>query len=714
MKKLNLHSLRSKFLIQSLLMILIAIIWLNIFVLFVTNMLLQNGYENCFSPVLTQAEDTVDNYFKDRLYVYEKLGTDPIVAKSEDTDELTKYLISKLEFSEPLQIALYEKDGTQLCSTKMSATQEYAKLKYFKQVVETGEGTVTNIQSLDDGTEYYIAITPIFDTAGNVTRIVATSYDFAKFQAIIDSIKCSKNSDTYLINSEGEITSSSKTMKDSVGYNPITVENPTKRDKELAQIHKEILASNKPGEFERDYKGKYTIIGHRYIDLIKNHIVILSPRTDFVSISFIAMILIIVDLVLIVGAIVSSLIISGKFTKPILNCIDRIKLLANGDLKSEVEIVKSKDEMRDVTIALRDTINSLSAYTEDIVVSLNYIAKGDLTHKITSNFIGDFEPIETNYNYFVDKLSAMFERISIASNQVSTGANQLSDGSQEISQGATEQASSIEQVSGSVKLISEAINKNASDSAEAMNLTEDSEKSMNDCINIMEELVEAMGEINKSSKEVSNIIKVIDDIAFQTNILSLNAAVEAARAGAAGKGFAVVADEIRTLASKTADSSKQTTQLINRAINGVTKGTELTDKTAQLLETLGSISKKSYNIITGISQASKEQADSISKINGEVGQITTVIQNNSATTEQSAAATEELSGQAELLNDIVSSVKFNHVSIEDIDQNQIENEKTSNEEELEINLHQWEENDVKEKNTDSKNYKNLDDIDNKY
>ena len=264
-------------------------------------------------------------------------------------------------------------------------------------------------------------------------------------------------------------------------------------------------------------------------------------------------------------------------------------------------------------------------------------------------------PIQHSIEGFIQKLSAVMSSIQLASEQVFSGSDQVSSGAQALAQGATEQASSVEELAAAVTEISSTVKENhaiVKDAASgALQVNSDIVESGK---RMRRQSLAFMTEIRERSNEISHIIKTIEDIAFQTNILALNAAVEAARAGQAGKGFAVVADEVRSLAGKTAEASNSTTSLIAASLAAVEKGTESMETTSKFMESVVEEAQKITDVFQNIANASERQSVSIEQVTQGIDQISSVVQTNSATAEQSAAVSEELSGQAQLLKDMLN------------------------------------------------------------
>ncbi len=320
-----------------------------------------------------------------------------------------------------------------------------------------------------------------------------------------------------------------------------------------------------------------------------------------------------------------------------------------GDFKGDHAIIKS---------TLNETIEILKGYIMEISFVLGEVANGKLFVGINTEYRGDFTELKNSINKIVSSLNKVLSEIGVSAEQISLGTNQLSAGSQIIAQGATEQANAIFELSASLMQISVQTDQNAQRAEQANELTRKVQIKAVDGNEQMKEMQRAMEDINRSSENISRVIKVIDDIAFQTNILALNAAVEAARAGIHGKSFAVVAEEVRNLAARSAKAASETAELIKGSIDKVEAGTRIADATALALSDIVASAEQAAILVDDIAAASNDQALGIQHINKSIEQLNTVVQSNSSTAEQAAASSQELSGQAEMLKNMVRQFKL--------------------------------------------------------
>ena len=365
----------------------------------------------------------------------------------------------------------------------------------------------------------------------------------------------------------------------------------------------------------------------------------------------------IISLIIIVILSVTIILIIRGALRPLNTISHSMEEFASGNLDTAVS-VHTNDEIGLMADSVSQATQSLKDIIRDISRILTEMSNGNLNLSAQGSYIGDFAPIHHALEDIIRAQNSTLSQIGHAADLVSAGAAQVSDGAQTLSQGASEQAASVEELAASIGDISDQVNHSAANAEQVSSKAAAVGKEAIESGHRMQEMLAAISDINRSSDEISKIIRTIEDIAFQTNILALNAAVEAAHAGDAGKGFSVVAEEVRTLAEKAGAASKNTAALIETSLQAVANGAKIAGETAQSLDIVLEGVREVTDTINDISAAAKKQSNAIRQITQGIDQIADVVQANSATAEESAAASEELSSQSLLLKDLLKQFKL--------------------------------------------------------
>ncbi len=385
----------------------------------------------------------------------------------------------------------------------------------------------------------------------------------------------------------------------------------------------------------------------------------LSKLLEFVVYAVVAINVVLVVLGVVIAMNLGVKVANG-IAKPLIALSDRFDRFSKGDLESEFPVYDRPDEVGDMLKSGKEMSRVLCGVIQDLKQALTGLAAGDwtVTSQYPEMFIGDLTAIAMGMDNTINQMNETLHNMRDVSEQVSVGASGLAEAAQSLAEGATDQAGAVEELQATIANISEAVGHTAQKTKESYDQAQEYSEKADVSRGEMEKLMEVMGRINETSQQIGNIISEIEDIASQTNLLSLNASIEAARAGEAGKGFAVVADQIGKLADQSGKSAVDTRRLIEGILQEIEDGNNVAGHAAGAIAEVVEGVNHIAGTVSGLAQISSEQAESMGQVEIGINQISEIVQSNSAAAEELSATSQEMLAQAETMSNLEKQFKL--------------------------------------------------------
>lgn len=539
-----------------------------------------------------------------------------------------------------------------------STGYNYAEEEYFQQCKENMKPYISDIMNDGQRMIFLLEVPIIID--GRFEGVVYGGINADFLSDIVVNLSMGNDGVAYILDNKGNVIGHRERSVVESGSNMIEAAKTDAGVADVAAVNQRMI-QGETGFGAYNFYGDNKFVGFAPIDGNQEwSIAIEASQREFKSTLDRSILLTILVVFLVVLATFPVAVLVGRsISGPIRACVLRLEKLAEGDLHTASPVVRSRDETAELTKALDTTMHHLNDVVQDVSHHLGKMGQGDFRENITRTYWGDFVAIEKSMKAIHGSLKDTLLQISQSAETVASSAGQVSTGAQSLSQGATEQASAIHELSSTVTGIAQNARQTAAAAEEAGLFANQADAQLGISVDYVKELNSAMEKISNSSAEISKIISTIESIAFQTNILALNASVEAARAGSAGKGFAVVSSEVRSLAFKSDEAAKATKELIESSIATVIEGSQVVSRVTESLNKANSIAQNVSVKMNVVVEAVESQTEAISQVTDGINQISSVVQDTSSTSVESAATSQELSKQSLLMNNLVRKFRLN-------------------------------------------------------
>ncbi len=540
-------------------------------------------------------------------------------------------------------LGLYNAEGSlYLGDEKCPASLKERKL--FPLLQETQNMVIDDIFENGDVLELAVGL-PIFNTKGELNYYLVGSYNYDILNDVLSSINISANGEAFIVNADGRIMGHRNT--------DLVREQTDMAEYVGTDVIENKVVSGETGIMAYEYKKDTELISYVPINGTDWYLAIIVPRSDFMgpaNDSILLGIYITLGILLVAG--IYTVAYASRIKNSLKGVTNRIELLANGDLKTPTKISRAKDETQVLSASLSNTVDSINGYISELSKILSSISEGDFDVSVEGEFHGDFVIMKESLNSIIVSLSQMLMSVQDSSKEVLETAGIVSESAVQVHTGSSEQSSSLMVLTEETKAIEGNISEVDNNTRMAGELMAKAKASMDAGDANMKNLLKAMEDINNNSLEITKVNRILETIAAQTNMLALNASVEASRAGEFGKGFAVVASEVRELAAQSTDSAKHASEVINSSLKAIENGVIYAKQAAESFDDINEVTSKMTDITKRLEESVSVQKESLANMSDQIAQISNVAQRNLDSSYESTTASQKLHKQAEGLQNI--------------------------------------------------------------
>lgn len=639
------YNIKTKILINATVVALLLAVVLMIVMIFSMKSSTNSIILDVIQPMTKTASQSIEgdiHILADRIFMIGDISnfTDD-QSTIEDKQRALENAKSGIEF---VWLGLYTPDGKFYVGSEESPS-DISSREMFSLMNETQNLVVDDVTESNNSLEIAIG-TPILKD-GKVEYYLVGSYKYDILNDVLSNINIGANSEAFILKKDGSI----------LGYKDIEIVKQKKNiydfvdENESAIINR--IVSGETNSSSIGKGGNAILVGYSPIRGTNWYLSIFVPIKDFMlPVNRAILISILVTIILLILAAILTIRFSKKIQKSLENVTGRLGLLAEGDLKTTTQIIKTEDEVQILSEALSDTISSINKYISELSRVISKISEGNFDVSVEGQFYGDFVVMKESLNNIIDFLNDMMMTIKFSALDIASTSNMVSDNAQKVYNGSTEQSNSLKLLTDEAKAIEDNIEEVDKNTQLANSLMAEVMESLKEGDENMGNLLSAMQEITKNSQEITKINKFLEDIAFQTNILAINASIEASHAGEAGRGFAVVASEVRELAAKSTESSNRTEEMVRRSLETIRIGSSYAQKMAETFATVENFSNNISDITDKLTVTVNVQKQSLSNISSQISQINAFAEENLNSSHESSTASQKLNSQAEGLKNI--------------------------------------------------------------